>query len=148
MQIINYTKDFKEKCLEIFKSNLPKFFAYEELHLFEQFLDEDIHENYYVVYHDNELIACGGIFLNEKTKEGGLAWGMVHSKYHRKGFGKLFTEYRINLLKKVYPGKIYRIETSQHTAPFYEKMGFITENIVINGFAKGIDKYIMKTESR
>ncbi len=35
MQIVQYTPDFREDCLAIFNSNLPKFFAADELQLFE-----------------------------------------------------------------------------------------------------------------
>lgn len=47
--IIKYTPVFRERCIEIFKSNLPKFFAPEELQLFEDFLDHHTEDNYYVV---------------------------------------------------------------------------------------------------
>ncbi|REC73378.1 hypothetical protein DRF57_17870 [Chryseobacterium rhizosphaerae] len=49
MQIIKYTASFRENCIEIFKSNLPKFFAAEELQLFEHFLDHETEENYYII---------------------------------------------------------------------------------------------------
>jgi GNAT superfamily N-acetyltransferase len=144
MLIIKYTSVFRERCIEIFKSNLPKFFAPEELQLFADFLDHDIEDDYYVVQEDGLVLACGGIFLDEGTDEAGLSWGMVHAEHHLKGIGKLFTQYRIDLLKKVYPGKNYKIDTSQHTAGFYEKNGFKTVGIVPDGFGKGIDKYMMK----
>lgn len=148
MLIIKYTPVFREECIEIFKSNLPKFFASEELQLFEAFLDHDIEENYYVVEDDGHVLACGGIFLDKKTDEAGLSWGMVHAAHHLKGIGKLFTQYRIDLLKKLYPAKTYKVETSQHTALFYEKNGFKTVDIVPDGFGKGIDKYTMKRENQ
>jgi GNAT superfamily N-acetyltransferase len=122
MLIEKYLPVLRAECIEIFKSNLPKFFAPEELQLFEDFLDHDIEDNYYVVKDDGQVLACGGIFLDEETEEAGLSWGMVHSGYHLKGIGKLFTKYRIDLLKKTYPTRNYKVDTSQHTAAFYEKM--------------------------
>lgn len=148
MLIIKYTLVFREKCIEIFKSNLPKFFAPDELQLFEAFLDHDIEDNYYIVKDNGHILACGGIFLDKKTDEAGLSWGMVHAEHHLKGIGKLFTQYRIDLLKKLYPTKAYKLDTSQHTAVFYEKNGFNTVGIIPDGFGKGIDKYIMKMENR
>lgn len=148
MLIEKYTPVLRAECLKIFKSNLPKFFAPEELQLFEDFLEHDIEDNYYVVKYDGQVLACGGIFLDEETDEAGLSWGMVHSGYHLKGIGKLFTEYRIDLLKSVYPTKTYKVDTSQHTAAFYEKNGFKTVDVVRDGFGKGIDKYIMKMENQ
>lgn len=148
MLIIKYTPVFREKCIEIFKSNLPKFFAPDELQLFEAFLDHDIEDNYYIVKDNGHILACGGIFLDKKTDEAGLSWGMVHAEHHLKGIGKLFTQYRIDLLKKLYPTKAYKLDTSQHTAVFYEKNGFNTVGIIPDGFGKGIDKYIMKMKNR
>ncbi|WP_083572309.1 GNAT family N-acetyltransferase [Flavobacterium johnsoniae] len=147
MLIVKYTPLFKENCIEIFKSNLPKFFAPEELELFKSFLDQDTEDHYYVIMEDNRAVGCGGIFLDKKTDEAGLSWGMVHNAYHLKGIGKILTEYRINLLKKLYPSKTYKIDTSQHTAGFYEKKGFRTVTIIPDGFGKGIDQYVMKMDA-
>lgn len=148
MFIIKYTPLFKDSCIGIFNSNLPKFFAEEELQLFEAFLDRDIEDNYYLVKQDDLVVACGGIFLDQETDEASLSWGMVHAEQHLQGIGKWFTQYRIDLLKKIYPGKTYKVETSQHTAAFYEKNGFNTAAIVPDGFGKGIDKYVMRMENK
>lgn len=144
MKILKYTPLFKERCLEIFKSNMPKFFAAEELQSFIDFLDHDIEDNYYVVEKDGVIVACGGVFLEEDGIEAGLSWGMVDVDQHKAGIGKMLTAYRIDLLKEVYPGKIYKVDTSQHTAGFYLKRGFETIEVIPDGFAKGIDKYVMK----
>ncbi|SMC68659.1 GNAT family N-acetyltransferase [Pedobacter africanus] len=144
MEILKYKPLFKEKCVALFESNMPRFFAPEELPLFVDFLDNDIEDNYYVVEKNRKIVACGGIFLDTETDEAGLSWGMVHIAEHKNGIGKLLTEYRINLLKEIYPGKIYKIDTSQHTEGFYLKRGFRTIAVVPDGFAKGIDKYVMK----
>lgn len=144
MQIVPYTPDFREDCLAIFHSNLPKFFAEDELELFDKFLDEVIPADYYVVLIDGRPVACGGIFFDKRNNEAGLAWGMVSVLYHRKGIGKLLTAFRIALLKKRYPDKTLKIETSQHTAGFYEKNGFSIVDILPDGFGQGIDKYTME----
>ncbi|MDR6783713.1 putative GNAT family N-acyltransferase [Pedobacter africanus] len=144
MEILKYTPLFREKCIALFESNMPRFFAPEELPLFIDFLDNDIEDNYYVVEKNAEIVACGGIFLDRETDEAGLSWGMVHIAEHKNGIGKLLTVYRINLLKEIYPGKVYKVDTSQHTEGFYLKRGFQTIAVVPDGFAKGIDKYVMK----
>ncbi|MBL3545968.1 GNAT family N-acetyltransferase [Chryseobacterium sp. KMC2] len=146
MQITKYTASFRENCIEIFKSNLPKFFAAEELQLFEHFLDHETEENYYIIKTKGLVVGCGGIFLDEKKNEAGLSWGMIHAGYHGQGMGKLLTQFRLDLLKKKYPDKNLKIETSQHTAEFYKKNGFTIVDIVPDGFAEGIDKYTMKIE--
>ncbi len=144
MKILKYSPEFKEKCIELFESNTPKFFEVEELPLFIDFLENDIEDNYYLVEKDGEIVACGGVFLTDDGKEAGLSWGIVRVDLHKKGIGKFLTEYRIDLLKKVYPGKIYKVDTSQHSAGFYLKRGFETIEVIPNGYGNGMDKYIMK----
>jgi len=146
MTILKYIPDFRQKCIEIFESNLPRFFALGELQLFTNFIDHDVDDNYYVVQVDGDIVACGGIFLRKNSDEAGLSWGMVHANHHKKGIGKAFTEYRIILLKELYPDKVYRIDTSQHTEGFYLKRGFKTIEVIPDGFSKGLDQYVMKME--
>lgn len=92
---------------------------------------------------NGEAIACGGIFIDEEKNEAGLAWGMVKGSHHKKGYGKQFTIYRLALLKETWPSATHKIETSQHTEGFYAKMGFRTVRIEKNGFAEGLDIYVM-----
>ena len=146
MEILKYEPFYKDDCVKIFESNMPKFFATEERQLFIDFLDNDIEGNYYVVKKDGEIVACGGIFLDKRDNEAGLSWGMVHAGHHKKGIGKIFTEYRIVRLKEVYPDHTWKVDTSQHTAGFYLKRGFKTIEVIPDGFAKGLDKYVMKLE--
>lgn len=143
MEITDYKDSYKNSCIEIFESNLPVFFADDEKALFIEYLDKFAGENYYVVKKDGNIIACGGIYFDEKTNSGGLAWGMVHADFQGRGIGRKFTTYRIDLLKTAYPGSKYEIETSQHTTAFYRKLGFVTDEIIIDGFARGFDKYNM-----
>lgn len=147
MQIIKYKHAYRENCIKIFKSNLPKFFAHEELQQFEAFLDQSV-DQYYVVQIDDRLIGCGGIFFDEKNDEVGLCWGMVDASYHGQRIGKVLTQFRLDLLKKLYTGKILKIDTSQHTAGFYEKNGFKIVDILLNGFGEGLDKYVMMIEPK
>lgn len=144
MRVANYSSIYKEKCIDIFKSNAPTFFAPDELKIFENFLDHYSRDSYFVVIDKGELVGCGGIFLDHTTGEAGLSWGMVHAQMHNKGIGKFFTDYRIALLRNLNPGKTYKIETSQHTFQFYENRGFVTIGIILDGFGEVIDKYTME----
>ncbi|EDM36208.1 acetyltransferase, GNAT family protein [Pedobacter sp. BAL39] len=144
MDIIKYTPAFRARCIVIFKSNQPKFFAEEELQLFADFLDHDIDDNYYLIQEEGEVVGCGGIFLDQQSDEVGLSWGMVHADFHKKGIGKALTLFRLDVMKHQFPDRTYKVDTSQFTAGFYKGLGFDTIAIVPNGFAKGLDKYVMK----
>lgn len=144
MRIFPYTPQYKTRCIEIFGSNQPRFFADAEKPLFISWLNEHTAEDYYVAEYEDQVIACGGIFYDAPKNEGGLSWGMVRAQFHRKGIGRAFTQYRLELLRSKYPDAVIRIETSQHTADFYRKMGFRTMLVIPEGLAAGLDKYLMQ----
>lgn len=142
--IREYCPNDKEICLEIFESNLPQYFNFDEKLMFAEWLEKTDREEYYVLMINSEIVACGGLYYDDKKDEAGLAWGMVHQDFHKKGYGQMLTEYRLDKLSNKYPTAILRIETSQFTENFYKKMGFKTESIVKDGFGPGLDKYCMK----
>jgi predicted GNAT family N-acyltransferase len=146
IEIKPYEPAFRQRCIEIFESNQPKFFTVAERDLFIGFLDNKTAANYYVLKLDGEVIGCGGIFVNDNENIAGLSWGMVHSAFHRQGYGKLFTAHRVNLLRSLYPDKICRIDTSQHTVSFYEQFGFTTIQVIENGYGEGLHKNIMQSD--
>ncbi len=145
MKILLYTSKYKNDCINIFKSNQPKYFVDEELIEFTSFLETQCEENYFVVEKNKRIIACGGIFKSNNRKDiSGLSWGMVHSEFHQKGIGKEFTIFRLQLISEKFPDAIPTINTSQHTFKFYEKLGFEITKITKDGFGKGLDDYEMK----
>lgn len=136
----------------MFKSNIPVYFAEEELPLFDEFLDRDVNDSdrpYWVVYNDEEIVGCGGIGVNEPTeytKERHviMCWGMVHYTLHKRGFGKELLAYRIEKAREIFPGIKIALGTTQHSAPFFEKYGFKTVFYEKDHWAKGMDLYQME----
>lgn len=142
MTIKPYTKDKFDDCVEIFISNLDKYFAAYELAYFKAFLENAAYGNpFYVLVEDGDVIACGG--YEKENEEITLTWGMVKREYHGQGYGKELTLYRLNEIGTNYPGITVKIDTSQHTMGFYEKQGFVTQEIEKDGYEPGLDKYIM-----
>jgi predicted GNAT family N-acyltransferase len=129
---------------------MPLYFADEELPLFSAFLDNDVVKgNYDMIFSNQEPVACGGIALNqpnEFTKEEHvvLTWGMVHSAFHKQGFGKQLLEHRLHEAYRIYPGVKVALGTTQHTFRFFEKYGFKTVFFKSNHWAKGLDLYQME----
>ena len=61
MEIKPYTQDKFDECVEIFISNLDKYFADYELEEFKSFLTQVAHKStYFVLVENNEVIGCGG----------------------------------------------------------------------------------------
>jgi N-acetylglutamate synthase-like GNAT family acetyltransferase len=136
------TSDF-DRCLEIFRKNTGKFFSPDEEQDFVTWLENQSDEKYWVIEEQGKTMGCGGIFVDDEKKTTGLAWGMIHPKKHKQGFGKALTTFRINKLRKNYPDYRIFVATSQHTVGFYENFGFVTGLITKDGFAPGLDKYEM-----
>lgn len=143
-----YKPKHKASCLAIFKSNMPQYFLQEEFNDFDEWLDKEaLNERYFVCLQQNQVVACGGYFYDEERKKAGLSWGMVEQKLHGTGIGTQLTLFRIQKMRTEFPNETYMIDTSQHTAPFYLKMGFVTKEITPNGFGEGLDKYYMEIEA-
>jgi ribosomal-protein-alanine N-acetyltransferase len=153
MTIRNYKAGDHEACLDLFRSNVPKFFDPVEEEFFEQWLvglDENRlaysnteEEHYYVVEENGKLQACGGYYIAKTTRQARMCWGMVDNKLHRKGIGRKFLEFRIAEIKKKHPGTQIALDTSQHSYQFFEKMDFKVQEILKDHYAPGLDKYEM-----
>jgi len=127
-----------EYVVEIFRSNIPKYFGASEEPGLRDFLREQA-ENYYVIGDDNaNIVGSGGIALNgDETVS--LCWGMIHSQLIGTGLGKMLTQFRIEKSRELFGRRPPVISTSQHTRGFYEKFGFIVTRHESNGFGPGID---------
>jgi predicted GNAT family N-acyltransferase len=140
-----YNPKYKAECLLVFKSNMPKYFLQEELNDFDKWLDEETSNGrYFVCLQENQVVACGGYFYDDDRQKAGLSWGMVNETLHGTGIGTQLTKFRIQEMKATFPEATYMIDTSQHTAPFYEKMGFVNKEITPNGFGEGMHKHYME----
>ena len=110
--------------MKLFKSNLPVFFHTSEQMLFQDYLlKEKI--NYYLLFNsNNKLVASGGYEVEEKPNTIVLTWGMVDSSYHKNGYGRSLTEFRLNSIYNNFPKSNIILNTTQKTFQFYEKFGF------------------------
>jgi N-acetylglutamate synthase-like GNAT family acetyltransferase len=142
MEFLKYNDSYRDSCLEVFRSNTPKYFEDYEHVDFKKWLDEGQMDKYWVIVIDNKVVGCGGIFVSNKEEEGGFAWGMIHQDRHGQGIGRAFSQFRIEELRKITDYRI-RLCTSQHTFGFYEKLGFENYKFKKDGFSKGLDRYDM-----
>ena len=115
MIIREYKPKDKEKCIEVFKSNCPKFFDKCELDMFINWLDHQFSKDpiyksptytnsekdaYYVVELPQEgVIGCGGFYVVKSQNEARLAWGMIHSDFHKHGYGTSLYNYRKGIIE-------------------------------------------------
>ena len=126
-----------DACLDIFASNVPGCFAEAERAEFASFLSA--HGNTYLVVETGGAIAaCGGSSVQGET--GRLCWGMVARSQQGAAIGTALLLHRLDGLFCRQPKVLeVGIDTSQHTARFFERFGFTTRQVTPDGFAKGID---------
>lgn len=151
--IRNYTASDRDACRAIFVSNMPTFFAPEELVDFDDWLDgyrkkdvsDDTVDAYFVLENDGRLLACGGFFLELSSRLATMTWGMVANDQHGKGYGRQLLLYRIEQIRTILPDATIALDTSQHAYRFFGKLGFSVQKVTPNGYAKGLDRYDMIT---
>ena len=103
MRIEPYDSKYFENCIEIIQSNTPKYIDPSEHSDYKDYLLRN-DKTYFVLFNDFNLVACGGYGLNKSQTKAGLAWGLVHSKYHNQGYGSELLKYRIEHIKNNFSG--------------------------------------------
>jgi [ribosomal protein S18]-alanine N-acetyltransferase len=154
MQIQPFTEKHRTDLVAAFKSNMPQFFATNELPDFEAFLDKFLAQTddgkgferiyYYVIVENDVAIGAGGFGFQPEKQNISLIWGLVQRDFHKKGFGKALLLHRLTQIKTLLPGFPVVIDTTQHTTPFYTHFGFITEKITPNFYAEGMHRHDMR----
>jgi len=68
---------------------------------------------------------------------------MIHANFHKQGYGTMLYNFRIEAIKKDWPNHTISLGTSQHTYPFYEKMGVKVIASIKAGYGPELDRYDM-----
>jgi hypothetical protein len=139
----DYVARDKDACLAIFDSNVPKYFGAQERRTFETWLD-DLRGPYLAIEDGGEIVAYGGTALHQ-TEPGVavLCWGMVTRSRHKSGIGRLLLVERLMRLSSDPSLAVAVVNTSQHSAGFFTRMGFTTRRIISDGYFAGMDKHEM-----
>ena len=145
MRIEPYDSKYFENCLTILQSNTPMYIDYSEHSDYKDYLSRD-DKIYFVLFSKSNIVACGGYGVNKFKTKAGLAWGLVHSKYHNQGYGSELLKYRLEHIEDNYSDIDIHLDTSQKTYKFFEKFGFNVKQILKNGYGKGLDRYDMVLE--
>lgn len=138
-----YTPADRQACLTLFDSNTPRFFDPSERAGFEGFLNE-MRWPYQVIARDGRIVACGGHAVEPNGRTVSLCWGMVEQGLHGQGLGRLLTEARLAAARAEAGVTEVRLDTGALTTGFYERFGFVIEQVVKDGYAPGSDRYDMR----
>lgn len=128
-------------CLRLFDGNTPTFFAPQERDEFIAFLHDIGPWPYLVGEMGGAVVACGGFEVAGESAT--LTFGMVDRALQGRGIGRALTLARLQAIRLA-PGvdKVV-IETSQHSAGFYGRLGFRVTEVSENGFGPGLDRWVM-----
>src|SRR5207237_6651744 len=89
---------------------------------------------------DGPIAGCGGYFLTEDKALARLVLGMVRRDWHRQGLGRFLLLFRLREITKAGGVRMVRLETPQHSAPFFESQGFKVVRVANGGYAAALDQ--------
>jgi ribosomal protein S18 acetylase RimI-like enzyme len=141
-----YAADERAACLHVFESNVPTFFRHEERPGFESFLDAPPGPYFVLLDGEGAVVGCGGYALGASSGVADLCWGMVLRDRQGEGLGRVLTEMRLEQASVDPRVHTVTLETSQHTAGLYERIGFHTTGRDPDGYAPGLDRVTMTME--
>lgn len=152
MTIRPYTPLDKPACIAAFKSNMPRFFAPSELEDYDSWLDTLVTrsapeagiDNYFVAEEHGRIIGCGGFHIDLEKAQATMAWGLISNAWHKKGLGRELFLYRINIIRGICPPCTIILDTTQHSFPFFEKLGFRVLKITKDAYGPALDRYDME----
>ncbi|MFR3329861.1 MAG: GNAT family N-acetyltransferase [Odoribacter splanchnicus] len=137
-----YRPEDKGALVHLIRLNTPGYFAPEEEADFCRYLDYE-RELYYVLLWGAELVGCGGINFAEDETVGKISWDMIHPEYQGRSLGGQLLKYRIERIKSIPRIRKITVRTSQLAYRFYEKQGFVLNEVRKDYWAEGYDLYSM-----
>jgi len=134
--------DFIE-LFDVFKTNVPSYFAPEEIEDFQHYLENET-EDYFVLKVNEVIKAAGGI--NYDSSKAKLSWDFVQLDAQGKGYGSMLLQHRIAHLANKLQVQTLSVRTSQLAFRFYEKNQFKLINVIKDYWATNFDLYEMLYE--
>lgn len=133
----------KEKLVEIFLLNVPKYFASKERYDYEDYLDK-YGETYFTIEHNGQIAGGTGYYINNEKKSGNITWIFFHPEYQGSGLGRKAVEYCLSAFR-TFPGVDRSIvNTSQFAFKFFEKLGYELKRTEKDYWAEGLDLFEME----
>ena len=84
--------------------------------------------------------------IRDSKTTGKISWDILHPEYQGKSLGSQLLKHRIGKLKSIDSIQKIIVRTSQLAYKFYEKQGFVLNEIKKDYWAKGFDMYSMEYE--
>jgi ribosomal protein S18 acetylase RimI-like enzyme len=140
--IRRYVKADFPSVVDLLRLNTPEYFSpTEEVDLNNYLLYEV--EFFYVSVLENRIVGCGGINLSADRKKARISWDIIHPEFQRKGIGGQLLKHRMKVISSMQEVKEVEVRTSQLAWRFYERNGFVLQEVLRDYWAKGYDLYRM-----
>ena len=136
----SYQPHDREGCAAVFRSNVPRFFAESERGSFLGYLTDPT-SAVWVIEDGGAIVGVGGIY--RRANEGRLCWGMVAAQRQGNGIGGELLRRRVSALFA--DPEIFQVAlaTSQRSAGYFRRFGFVERARRIDGFGPGLDRVDM-----
>ena len=141
-----YSPADRDACLAVFDANTPYAFAPHERDEFSAFLDSPGGRYLVLRDPDGSVVACGGADLLASGRFGVITWAMVLPTRQRQGLGSMLTRAGMAYVAAIPHAERIVLETSNVSAPFYERHGFRTTKVTPNHYAPGVHLHNMALE--
>src|SRR5262249_51253440 len=115
-----------EACLRVLDSNVPEYFLASDREEVARFLDDldRMGVRYFVVEDEaGRIVACGGVAVDDVTKDARMCWGMVERALHRRSIGRMLLEARLATAKEL-GAKTASLATISKVEGFFAHEGF------------------------
>src|ERR1700751_1794891 len=133
----------KPALIEIFQFNTQEYFYPHEQKEIEDFLSEHA-STFFVVEIENKVVGSGGYHFSENKTAGRISWYMFHPEFRGKGLGKKQVEFSLEQIRKEKSVKLISVWTSNLAYKFYEKFGFVNQEIKKDFWGPGMDLFRME----
>lgn len=140
-----YSSAHKKELIEIFKKNIPSYFALKELAYFEDYL-ERFSETYCTIFDGNNIAGGIGFQISTAKNEGSITWVFLNPVAMNKGLGRTASEYCIERIKENKSITKIMVRTSQFAYLFFEKLGFKLIHKIDDYWAEGFDLFEMQLD--
>jgi ribosomal protein S18 acetylase RimI-like enzyme len=148
MEIRAYTRKDRLACLRVLDSNIPGFFKPEARDDFTDYLDElgnPGHTFFVLENYTKQLIACAGIYVFPDATLASLHWIMVARAHQHTEIGRTLLEHQLNWIRQTQTTvQQVVLSTHQGSSGFFERFGFVVENISENFYGTVIHRLEMR----
>jgi N-acetylglutamate synthase-like GNAT family acetyltransferase len=142
MRVRAYEPADREPCLRVLDTNVPEYFLASDREEVARFLDDlaRLGIRYFVVEDEvGRIVACGGVGVDDATKDARMCWGMVDRALHRQGIGRALLEHRLRVAKSL-GAKTASLATISKVEGFFAHEGFTFTSGEDDHYAPGMHR--------